>query len=108
MGIYETLYAFHDSYGQFMGTEGTHPWSQGFPLTTPLEKFDGPDLPAAVDVTWEDRFYPKAWGHPRLRQAIANMYNRTCLARAGSLAARVRLTLVRLQWSTALPSPLRT
>ena len=68
MGIYETLYAFADEYGQFMGSEGTHPWSQGFPLTTPLEKFNGPELPAAVDVTWEDRFYPKAWGHPLLRE----------------------------------------
>jgi hypothetical protein len=56
MGIYETLYAFRDAYGQFMGTEGTHPWSQGFPLTTRLEKFNGPELPAAVDVSWEDRF----------------------------------------------------
>ena len=73
MGIYETLYAFRDSFGQFMGTEGTHPWSQGFPLTTPLE--GGPPLPASVEVTWEDRFYPKAWGHPRLREAIAAHYN---------------------------------
>ena len=73
MGIYETLYAFRDSFGQFMGTEGTHPWSQGFPLTTPLE--GGPALPASVEVTWEDRFYPKAWGHPRLREAIAAHYN---------------------------------
>ena len=37
MGIYETLYAFRDSWGAFMGTEGTHPWSQGFPLTTQLK-----------------------------------------------------------------------
>ena len=73
MGIYETLYAFRDSFGQFMGTEGTHPWSQGFPLTTPLE--GGPALPDSVEVTWEDRFYPKAWGHPRLREAIAAHYN---------------------------------
>ena len=73
MGIYETLYAFHDSFGRFMGTEGTHPWSQGFPLTTQLE--DGPPLPDAVEVTWEDRFYPKAWGHPELREAIARHYN---------------------------------
>ena len=73
MGIYETLYAFRDSFGQFMGTEGTHPWSQGFPLTTPLE--GGPELPSSVEVTWEDRFYPKAWGHPRLREAIAAHYN---------------------------------
>jgi len=26
-------------------------------------------------VTFEDRFYPKAWGHPLLREAIARMYN---------------------------------
>ena len=75
MGIYETLYAFKDSFGSFMGDEGTHPWSQGFPLTTPLEDFGGPDLPDSIDVTWEDRFYPKAWGHPELRDAIANYYN---------------------------------
>ncbi len=73
MGIYETLYAFRDSFGQFMGTEGTHPWSQGFPLTTQLE--GGPPLPSHVDVTAEDRFYPKAWGHPALRAAIAAHYN---------------------------------
>ena len=73
MGIYETLYAFQDSFGQFMGTEGTHPWSQGFPLTTQLS--GGPELPNRVEVTWEDRFYPKAWGHPRLREAVARHYN---------------------------------
>ncbi len=75
MGIYETLYAFKDTFGRFMGTEGTHPWSQGFPLTTRLEKFNGPELPSSVDVSWEDRFYPKAWGHPLLRDAIVNYYN---------------------------------
>ncbi len=75
MGIYETLYAFKDSFGGFMGEEGTHPWSQGFPLTTPLEKFNGPSIPGSVEVTPEDRFYPKAWGHPKLRDAIANYYN---------------------------------
>jgi hypothetical protein len=73
MGIYETLYAFADAHGSFMGTEGTHPWSQGFPLTTQLE--GGPPLPGSVEVTWEDRFYPKAWGHPKLRTAIAEYYN---------------------------------
>lgn len=61
MGIYETLYAFNEAFGQFMGTEGMHLWSQGFPLTTPLTKIDGPELPASVDATWEDRFYPKPW-----------------------------------------------
>ncbi|MDJ0522464.1 MAG: aminotransferase class I/II-fold pyridoxal phosphate-dependent enzyme, partial [Planctomycetota bacterium] len=73
MGIYETLYAFRDSFGQFMGTEGTHPWSQGFPLTTQLE--GGPPLPSSVEVTWQDRFYPKAWGLPELREALVEHYN---------------------------------
>ena len=54
MGIYETLYAFADTFGSFMGTKDTHPWSQGFPLTTQLE--NGPPLPSSVEVTWEDRF----------------------------------------------------
>ena len=48
MGIYETLYAFRDSFGSFMGTEGTHPWSQGFPLTTQLA--GGPALPDSDEV----------------------------------------------------------
>ena len=61
MGIYETLYAFRDTFGKFMGTEGTHPWSQGFPLTTPLEKFGGPSLPASVEVTW---ILPQGMGAP--------------------------------------------
>ncbi|MBK7643677.1 MAG: pyridoxal phosphate-dependent aminotransferase [Planctomycetes bacterium] len=73
MGIYETLYAFREGFGQFMGAPGTHPWSQGFPLTTQLD--GGPELPSSVGVTWEDRFYPKAWGHPRLREAICEHYN---------------------------------
>ena len=57
--------------------KGTHPWSQGFPLTTPLTEggFNGPALPSSVDVTWQDRFYPKAWGHPLLRAAIVDYYN---------------------------------
>ena len=32
-------------------------------------------LPDSVEVTWEDRFYPKAWGHPELREAIVDYYN---------------------------------
>jgi len=75
MGIYETLYAFKDSCGKAMGEEGTHPWSQGFPLTTPLEKFNGPSIPNSIEITAEDRFYPKAWGHPKLRESIADYYN---------------------------------
>jgi aspartate/methionine/tyrosine aminotransferase len=75
MGIYETLYGFRDTFGEHMGSPGTKAWAQGFPLTTPLTKFGGPELPEAVDVDWNDRFYPKAWGHPKLRQAIADYYN---------------------------------
>ena len=75
MGIYETLYAFRGTFGSFMGTEGTHPWSQGFPLTSQLKKFGGPELPKSIDITWEDRLYPKAWGHPKLRDAIVEYYN---------------------------------
>lgn len=73
MGIYETLYDFWGSFGQFMGAAGTSPWAQGFPLTTQLA--GGPALPSSVEVTWEDRFYPKAWGLPALRDAIAAHYN---------------------------------
>jgi len=58
-----------------MGTENTHPWSQGFPLTVPLDKFDGPELPSSIAVTPTDRFYPKADGLPALKQAIVTMYN---------------------------------
>lgn len=74
MGIYETLYAFWDKFGSYMGSDGTHPWSQGFPLTTKLE--NGPPLPTNVEVTYKDLFYPKAWGLPKLRDAISGYYNK--------------------------------
>jgi aminotransferase len=72
MGIYETLYAFLRSYGRPMGDSGTHPWSQGFPRTVQLP--GGPPMPEAVDVAPEDLKYPKAWGLPALREAIADYY----------------------------------
>ena len=34
MGIYETLYRFLNSFGTYMGEKSTHPWSQGYPLTS--------------------------------------------------------------------------
>lgn len=74
MGIYETLYAFLESYGRYMGEEGTSPWSQGFPRTDQLP--NGPELPSTITVTDLDRKYPKAWGMPELRTAICNYYNR--------------------------------
>ena len=49
MGIYETLYAFLDSFGTYMGEPGTHPWSQGFPRTVQLP--DGPMGQDAFDET---------------------------------------------------------
>ena len=73
MGIYETLYAFQAACGQPMGDVGTHPWSQGFPLTTQLP--GGPPLPDAINVTATDRMYPKAWGNIPLRETIADYYN---------------------------------
>jgi aspartate/methionine/tyrosine aminotransferase len=73
MGIYETLYAFMESFGTYMGEAGTHPWSQGFPRTVQLP--DGPSLPSSVNVSSADLRYPKAWGMPALRNAIADYYN---------------------------------
>lgn len=74
MGIYETLYAFQSAFGSAMGEPGTHPWSQGYPRTVQLP--DGPPLPAAVSVGPEHLKYPKAWGLPALREAIAAYYRR--------------------------------
>ena len=73
MGIYETLYAFQSSFGKYMGGEGTHPWSQGYPLTTQLP--DGPKMPVSVEIGHDDLKYPKAWGQPSLRKTIASYYN---------------------------------
>jgi len=72
MGIYETLYAFLASFGTYMGEPGTHPWSQGFPRTVQLP--GGPEIPTSVTVTPDDLKYPKAWGMPALREAIAGYY----------------------------------
>src|SRR5687768_4940076 len=74
MGIYETLYAFQKTFGRAMGEAGTHPWSQGFPRTVQLP--GGPPLPDAVAVDSIDLKYPKAWGLPALREALAAYYRR--------------------------------
>ncbi|MEM7034233.1 MAG: pyridoxal phosphate-dependent aminotransferase [Chloroflexota bacterium] len=74
MGIYETLYAFQDVFGTYMGNPGTHPWSQGFPRTDQLP--NGPAMPKTVSVSNTDLMYPKAWGHPKLREVIASYYCR--------------------------------
>ena len=72
MGIYETLYAFLNAFGRPMGDPGTHPWSQGFPRTVQLP--GGPAMPESVRVAPDDLKYPKAWGLPALREAIAGYY----------------------------------
>ena len=74
MGIYETLYAFRDAFGKYMGEPGTHPWSQGFPRTVQLP--GGPAIPSSVQVSSDHLKYPKAWGLPALREAIAAYYRR--------------------------------
>ena len=73
MGIYETLYAFQNAFGSPMGEPKTHPWSQGFPLTCQLP--GGPKMPTNVYLDAGDLKYPKAWGLPELREAIAGYYN---------------------------------
>jgi len=74
MGIYETLYAFQRAFGSAMGEPGTHPWSQGYPRTTQLP--GGPPIPTSVAVPSAHLKYPKAWGLPALREAIAAYYRR--------------------------------
>src|SRR5262245_52483250 len=73
MGVYETLFQFSDVTGKYMGDSGTHPWVQGFPLTTQLS--GGPSLPQSIQFGSADLKYPPAAGHLALRQSIANYYN---------------------------------
>ena len=72
MGIYETLYAFQATFGSAMGQPHTHPWSQGYPRTEQLP--GGPSLPTSIADSSQDLMYPKAWGLPALREAIARSY----------------------------------
>jgi aminotransferase len=73
MGVYETLFKFLDVCHKYMGTPGTHPWAQGFPLTSQIP--GGPELPGSVSFTSEDLKYPPATGIPQLRTAIKDYYN---------------------------------
>lgn len=73
MGVYETLFKFADRTAKYMGDPGTHPWAQGYPLTTRIP--GGPPLPAHIDIAAPDLKYPKATGEIELRAAIANYYN---------------------------------
>lgn len=73
MGVYETLFKFADATGKYMGDAGTHPWAQGYPLTTQIP--GGPPMPTTIEVDHLDLKYPKATGEPPLLQAIADYYN---------------------------------
>jgi hypothetical protein len=73
MGVYETLFKFADATGKYMGDAGTHPWAQGYPLTTRIP--GGPELPTSIEFDSIDLKYPKATGEPPLLQAIADYYN---------------------------------
>lgn len=82
MGVYETLFRFAEVTHRYMGDPGTHPWAQGFPLTTPVP--GGPPLPDSIAITATDRMYPKADGQPALREAIADYYRHFYGARIGA------------------------
>lgn len=73
MGVYETLFKFFDATGKYMGTEGTHPWAQGFPLTSPIP--GGPEIPTSIEFTYQDLKYPQATGGIELLTALRDYYN---------------------------------
>lgn len=73
MGVYETLFKFLDATGKYMGTDGTHPWAQGFPLTSPVP--GGPDIPTKIEFTHVDLKYPPATGGMELLEAVRDYYN---------------------------------
>ena len=73
MGVYEVLFKFKDTCGAYLGTESTHPYAQGFPLTSPLP--DGPSIPLSIDFTYADLKYPAATGEQVLLNAIRDYYN---------------------------------
>jgi aminotransferase len=73
MGVYETLFKFADATGKYMGDIGTHPWAQGYPLTTQIP--GGPPLPESIELVSTDLKYPKATGEAPLLDAIVDYYN---------------------------------
>ena len=73
MGIYEVLFSFLDSAGTYMGNPGTHPWAQGFPLTSQLP--GGPEIPGSVEFGAPDLKYPPATGIDPLLESIRDYYN---------------------------------
>ncbi|MEE8105922.1 MAG: pyridoxal phosphate-dependent aminotransferase [Planctomycetota bacterium] len=73
MGVYETLFKFADATSKYMGDPGTHPWAQGYPLTTQIP--GGPPLPDQITLRPTDLKYPKATGEIELLEAITGYYN---------------------------------
>jgi aspartate/methionine/tyrosine aminotransferase len=73
MGVYETLFKFADATAKYMGDPGTHPWAQGYPLTTQIP--GGPELPESIQLEATDLKYPKATGEIELRESISDYYN---------------------------------
>ena len=74
MGVYETLFKFADATNKYMGDGKTHPWAQGYPITSQLP--NGPALPDTINLdTTYDLKYPKATGEIELRTAISDYYN---------------------------------
>jgi hypothetical protein len=60
MGVYETLFKFAEATGGYMGDAGTHPWAQGYPLTTQIP--GGPRLPDSISLQPPDWKCSKATG----------------------------------------------
>ena len=84
MGVYETLFRFAEATHAYMGDPGTHPWAQGFPLTTQLP--GGPPMPGSVELSATDLKYPAATGsNERGRDQSAD----SVISRAISAVARL-------------------
>ena len=73
MGIYEVLFSFLDSAGTYMGNPGTHPWAQGFPLTSQIP--GGPEIPGSIEFGAPDLKYPPATGIDPLLEAVRDYFN---------------------------------
>ena len=73
MGVYHTLLNFRDHVGVNMGAAGTHPWTQGSPLSSQIP--GGPDIDINVNFSYADVKYPGVTGDLMLRNAIKDYYN---------------------------------
>lgn len=73
MGVYEILFRFYRETGERLGSEGTHPYAQGSPLTGPVP--GGPEIPTELKFNPTDLKYPQANGNMTLLTAIRDYYN---------------------------------